>query len=274
LAVGRYEDARRWASEGFERARGGPDVWRAGLAWRAIARFRLGDWDGALEDYQRMEEARAVTLFGTTGYFTLTMWSCIALLHELRGERAAADRLIARLSTELAGGTPTVRVIPFVSRVFAHRGSDEAFARIESSASLIGREMGWGVILEARCDVTAELGRFELADETVAEARAFAARGQLEALPLYADRLEGRACLARADATSAVAPLASARAGFARIGARWEAALAQLWLGEAQLALGDVEDARRSATDALEVFDELRSARERDLARSLLDRAG
>ena len=36
---GRYEDARRWASEGFERARGGPDVWRAGLAWRAIARF-------------------------------------------------------------------------------------------------------------------------------------------------------------------------------------------------------------------------------------------
>ena len=47
LAVGRYEDARRWASEGFERARGGPDVWRAGSARRAIARFRLGDWDGA-----------------------------------------------------------------------------------------------------------------------------------------------------------------------------------------------------------------------------------
>ena len=33
LAEGRYEDARRWASEGFERARGGPDVWRE-QAWR------------------------------------------------------------------------------------------------------------------------------------------------------------------------------------------------------------------------------------------------
>ena len=44
-----------------------------------------------------MEAERAVTRFGTTGYFTLTMWSCIALLHELRGERAASDRLLARL---------------------------------------------------------------------------------------------------------------------------------------------------------------------------------
>ena len=158
----------------------------------AIARFRLGDWDGALEDYERMEAARAVTRFGTTGYFTLTMWSCIALLHELRGERAASDRLLARLDAELASGTSTVRVIPFVSRLFAHRGSDEAFARIESSASLVGREMGMGLILEAQCDVTAELGRFELADDTLDESRAFAARAQLEALPLHADRLEGR----------------------------------------------------------------------------------
>ena len=40
-----------------------------------------------------------------------------------------------------------------------------------------------GLILEAQCDVTAELGRFELADDTLDESRAFAARAQLEALP-------------------------------------------------------------------------------------------
>jgi len=274
LAVGRYEDASRWASEGFERARGGPDVWRAGLAWRAIARFRLGQWDGALEDYERMEAERAVTRFGTTGYFTLTMWSCIALLHELRGERAASDRILARLDTELVGGTPTVRVIPFVARLFAHRGSDEAFARIESSASLVGREMGLGLILEAQCDVTAELGRFELADETIGDSRAFAARAQLEALPFYADRLDGRAALARGDVSRALEMLARARDGFVALGAPWEAAVAQVWLGEAQLAAGQAGDACRCATEAFEVFDELRSVRERELARSLLDRAG
>ena len=101
LAIGRYDDARLWGSEGYERARGGPDVWRAGLAWRAIARFKLGDWDGAIEDFERMEAARATTRFGTVGYFTLTMWSCIALLYELRGERAAADRLVVGMVPEL-----------------------------------------------------------------------------------------------------------------------------------------------------------------------------
>ena len=274
LAVGRYEDARRWASEGFERARGGPDVWRAGLAWRAIARFKLGDWDGALEDYERMEAARAATRFGTTGYFTLTMWSCIALLHELRGERAAADRLVARVEAEIDGGTPTVRVIPFLARLSAHRGSDDAFARIESSASIVGREMGLGLILEAQCDVTAELGRLELADETVADSRAFAARAQLEALPFYADRLDGRAALARGDVSRALETLARAWDGFGALGAPWEAAVAQVWLGEAQLAAGQAGDARRCATEAFDVFDDLRSVRERELARSLLDRAG
>ena len=245
-----------------------------GLAWRAIARFKLGDWDGALEDYERMEAARAATRFGTTGYFTLTMWSCIALLHELRGERAAADRLVARVEAEIDGGTPTVRVIPFLARLSAHRGSDDAFARIESSASIVGREMGLGLILEAQCDVTAELGRLELADETVADSRAFAARAQLEALPFYADRLDGRAALARGDVSRALETLARAWDGFGALGAPWEAAVAQVWLGEAQLAAGQAGDARRCATEAFDVFDDLRSVRERELARSLLDRAG
>jgi hypothetical protein len=134
--------------------------------------------------------------------------------------------------------------------------------------------MGLGLILEAQCDVTAELGRLELADETVADSRAFAARAQLEALPFYADRLDGRAALARGDVSRALEMLAHAGDGFVALGAPWEAAVAQVWLGEAQLAAGQAGDARRCATEAFEVFDELRSVRERELARSLLDRAG
>ena len=272
LAIGRYEDARRWGSEGYERARGGPDVWRAGLAWRAIARFKLGDWDGAIEDFERMEAARATTRFGTVGYFTLTMWSCIALLHELRGERAAADRLVAGMVPELPG-TATIRRIPWLARLAAHRGSDEALERMEESASLARWEMARGAILEARCDVIAELGRWELADEAVAEAREFADRALLEALPLHADRLDGRASLARGDGATAIEPLTRARDGLAALGARWEAALAHLWLGEAQLA-ADVAGAHESARAALDVFEELGSAQELEQARSLLSRIG
>lgn len=272
LAIGRYDDARRWASEGYERARGGPDVWRAGLAWRAIARFKLGDWDGAVEDFERMEAARATTRFGSVGYFTLTMWSCIALVHELRGERAAADRLVVGLVPELPG-TATIRRIPWLARLSAHRGSDEALVRIEESASIAGRDMVKGAILEALCDVIAELERWELADEAVAEARSFAERALLEALPHHAYRLEGRAALARGDAAAAVEPLTRARDGFAVLGARWEVALARLWLGEAELA-ADVPGARESAQAALDVFEELGSVREREHARSLLSRIG
>ena len=138
---------------------------------------------------------------------------------------------------------------------------------------MLGREMAKGAILEALCDVIAELGRWELADEAVAEAREFADRALLEALPLHADRLEGRAALARGDAATAIEPLTRARDGFAVLGARWEAALARLWLGEAQLA-ADVPGARESAQAALDVFEELGSVQELEHARSLLSRIG
>ena len=248
LAIGRYEDARRWGSEGYERARGGPDVWRAGLAWRAIARFKLGDWDGAIEDFERMEAARATTRFGTVGYFTLTMWSCIALLHELRGERAAADRLVAGVVPELPG-TATIRRIPWLARLAAHRGSDEALERIEESASMVGRDMAKGAILEALCDVIAELGRWELADERLPKPARSRSRALLEALPLHADRLDGRAALARGDAAGGhrAADASAGRVRDARraLGGGGRAALA--WRGAARggRASDDARDRRR-----------------------------
>ena len=271
IAIGRYGEAERLATEGYERARGGPDVWRASLAWRAIARFKLGDWDGALEDYERMEAARATTRFGTVGYFTLTMWSCIALLDELRGERAAADRLAARVVAELPGA-PTVRRLPWLARLAAHRGSEAALERIEEAESMLGSDLARGAILEARCDVLAELGRWELADSAIADARAFATRALLEALPLHADRLEGRAALAAGDAVRAQELQGRARDGFAALGAAWEAALAELWLGEAQLAAGALAEAQESAEAALTVLGPLRSGRELEHANSLLGR--
>jgi hypothetical protein len=266
LWVGRYRDALRWADEGYERSRSGPDVWRACLAWRSMARFWLGDWDGALEELRLLEEAPGSTRFAAASYFHVAARSCAALLHERRGEQATSDLMIAR-ALEEAPDAATVRKVPWLARIAAHRGSAaEAFewlADTETMATL--------AILEARCDVVAELRRWDLAEATVAEARAFAERALGEALPLHADRLEGRAALARGETAHAVEALACARAGFAASGARWEAALASLWLAEAFRAAGDEGEAQLAAETALHVFVELGSVRELEHARSLLD---
>jgi hypothetical protein len=268
LWTGRYRDALRWADEGFERSRTGPDVWRACLAWRAMARFRLGDWDGTLDDLALLDGTPGTGTFAAVAYFHVVARSCAALLHELRGERAAADRAEVQVVDETPG-TVTVRRLPWLARLAAHRGSsDEAFGWLESEA--VGTTMARPSLLEARCDVVAELGRWDLADATVAEARAFAERALLDALPLHADRLAGRAALAGGDTSLAAQSLTRARDGFASLGARWEEGLANLWLAEACLAAGAESDAWVAAEAALGVFDELRSVRELDRARSLL----
>ena len=76
LWVGHYRDALRLADEGYERSRAGPDVWRACLAWRALARFRLGDWNGALGDLALLEDTPATTGFGAAAYFHVAARSC------------------------------------------------------------------------------------------------------------------------------------------------------------------------------------------------------
>ena len=272
LWVGRYRDALRWADEGYERSRAGPDVWRACLAWRCVAHFELGDWDASLDDLDLLEATPASTRFGTAAYFHVVAWCCAALIHGLRGETAEAERLAARALAD-SPGTSTVRKVPWLARLAAIRGSADEALEWLVSGDVAGVTMTRSAILGARCEVVADLALWELADATLAESRAFAEQALLDALPLHADRLEGRAALARGDATGAVVALERARDGFAALGAGWEEALSSLWLAEALLARRDAPDeARASAVAAHETFDGLRSLRELEHARSLLAR--
>ena len=272
LWVGRYQDAFRLADEGFSRSRSGPDVWRASLAWRAFARFQLGDWDGVLDDLKLLEETPASTRFGAAGYFQVVARSCAALLHELRGQHADSERLETLGAAEThRGGTGTTRRLQWFARLAALRGSpDDALAWLEESAYVPAAQMARSGILEAKCHIVAELGLWELADETVAESRAFTELSLVEALPLQADRLEGRAALARGEAARAGDVLSRARDGFAALGARWEEAVSALWLAEALRADGASDEARTAAESAHAVFAELRSVRELEHAKALL----
>ena len=268
LWVGEYRDALRWADEGFERSRAGPVVWRACLAWRALARFRLGDWDRALEDFTLLEEIPADE-WTRFAYYHVTLRALAAFLYEIRGDRASSDRL-ATLAAEQTAGTGNARKTPWLALLAARQGTaDEALAWLERGSDR-SRALVQTGLLEARCDIVAECGLWDLADETVAESRSFAALALVKALPCYADRLEGRAALARGDAPLARQALVRARDGFAALGARWEEAVANLWLATANRVDGVEVDARTAAGSGLDVFAELHSVRELEHARTLL----
>src|SRR5262249_55055921 len=103
----------------------------------------------------------------------------------------------------------------------------------------------------------------------VAAAREEAALGEQLALPLLADRLEGRAAGAFGDVAAAGELLERSAEGFAAIGARWEEAWSRLLLAEA-VAGAAGERAERALAAALPVFEELASVREAERAPALL----
>jgi hypothetical protein len=137
-----------------------------------------------------------------------------------------------------------------------------------NDASPLGVNIGLG--LDARCALVAEQGAWEETEKVLARARAHAEEAGLLALPLVADRLEGRAALVAGDADRAVELLARARDGLAGLGARWEVACTELPLAEALLETGRRGEAAELLPAALALFDQLGSVLEQERARELL----
>jgi hypothetical protein len=106
--------------------------------------------------------------------------------------------------------------------------------------------------------------RWDEAADLVAAARRAAAVGEQLALPLHADRLEGRAACARGDVTAGMVLLGRSADGFAALGARWEEAWSRLLLA------GVVERADGELAAAPSVFRNLGSVQEAARAETLL----
>src|SRR6185437_14292228 len=133
---------------------------------------------------------------------------------------------------------------------------------------LVPRTLSAGVTLEARGEIAAARGRWDEAAELAAAAREEAEVGEQLTLPLFADRLEGRAASARGDATAAAELLGRSAEGFAAIDARWEEAWSRLLLAEA-VGSADRQRAERAVAAALPVFEGLGSVQEVERARAL-----
>jgi hypothetical protein len=201
----------------------------------------------------------------------MSAYTRVALCHELRGEHDDADRYIgvalryleqARYMRERAGASVHP---PPLALALARRGRfDDALALIP----LVPRSVSAGVTLEALCEIAAARERWDDAARLVAAAREEAEVGEQLSLPLFADRLEGRAAGAAGDLVEGTKLLGRSADGFAALGAPWEEAWSRLLLAEM------VADERRRAepelASALAVFEGLGSVREAERARAML----
>ena len=274
--LGRLREAEAHATACIERSREiDSGSYRHGLACRVAARFMLGEWDGALSDQAELERVLALAPGELPPPYAMTGYTHIALCHDLRGEHELANRYTALglrffdQGRDAAWRAGLGMHPAALALALARRGRfDEALALVP----LVPRSVTAGVALAAHCEIAAMRERWDEAAGLVAAAREEAKVGEQLALPLFADRLEGRAAGAAGDVVTGARLLDQSAQGFAALGAAWEEARSRLLLAE--LVVGS--DARRAEQElscALRVFERLGSVREAERARALVAEA-
>jgi DNA-binding SARP family transcriptional activator/class 3 adenylate cyclase len=269
--LGRFREAEAHASACIERARGvDSGSYLHGLTWRVAARFALGEWDDALADQAELERVVAVGAGELPPPLVMGAYTRAALCHELRGERGEAERYVelslryfARVRHARVGGS--IHLPPLALALARQERFDEALALVPH----VPRTLSAGATLEVMCEIAAMQERWDEGLRLAAAARDEAQVGEQLGLPLFADRVEGRAAAARGDAAEAGELLGRSANGFAAIGARWEEAWSRLLRAEAA-GSGERELAERELAAALPVLESLGSAREAARARALL----
>jgi hypothetical protein len=126
---------------------------------------------------------------------------------------------------------------------------------------------------EALCEIAAAEEDWTAAPEVLASARRRAELSEVVALPLFADRLEGRLVAAEGDLTNAARLLQRSAEGFAGLGASWEEAWSRQLLAGVLVQLSDEEGARGELDAARAVFERLGSVEELERATSLVEPA-
>jgi hypothetical protein len=271
--LGRYRDAEAHATACIDRSRGvDPGSYLHGLVWRVIARYMLGDWDAALADQAEIERIAAQDPRELPAGYTIRAYAFAGLCHELRGEPEIADgyiELTQRYFVQRRGvyAQGSLQAPPLALTLARRDRWEEALDAIPH----VPRTGSAGLTLEVLCEIIAARERWEDVPDLVAKARDEAENGELVALPLFVDRLEGRAAAAAGDVPSALRLLEQAAAGFAALGARWEEALSRLLLAET-LAADDPARVDAELGAALPEFERLGSVREIERARALRGR--
>ena len=198
--VGTYREALAAADEGFARASDATMlVALDALDHRAVARFRLGDWDGMLADARQIEELLGERRDTPPGYATDHL-AARAFVMEAQGDQGEANRLLERVRwLEHAEERPSPAWALWSARTLARRGDVDGALEVLGRQPEASRGFGRDYLLEARCEVAAERGDPGEMAAVAAEARAHAERAALLALRHVADRLDAAAASASGD---------------------------------------------------------------------------
>jgi hypothetical protein len=265
--LGAYEDGLRAAEAGVEFSRGvSPGTFLHCLTFVVLARFALGDWDGALRAHGEMVEVNSEDPRELPPGPYVRAYAGAALCHELRGEPDEAERCLDLVLGAVRNGMlrpGLVGACGAAARTLVHRD------RVDEALELFpwtSRGEGSPPLLEALCEVAAAWGDWGYAGQLLELARTEAAECDLLALPHHADRLEGRIAAASGRTAEAAEALRRSAEGFARLKAPWEEAYSRLL--EAELA-GDTN----RLPEALATFEHLKSVKEAARARQLLSGA-
>ncbi|MEO6295136.1 MAG: adenylate/guanylate cyclase domain-containing protein [Candidatus Limnocylindria bacterium] len=247
---------------------------RSKSVFQAVGHFRLASWDRFWEIFHELDAS--VVPGRPIPYHSMRMYGIAAYLREIAGDADAADELIGRVDHSQASrasvGVSGARLWIVQTLVRRQRFTD-ARARL-AEADPARESQNRDLSLEAWADVIAAEGTWSEAAGVVTEARAWAAKTKLLALPAFADRLDGQASLAAGDSDRGFALLERARETLSGLGAAWERARTELTLAEALVAAGRAADAAKLADAALTTFALLPAPVEIERARSLSNAEG
>lgn len=275
VSSGRYREALEFADLGFARTEARSSMYALYcLDFRAVAAFRLGDWDRFLADVERAGELLGDRRAQPPGYAAVHV-ALAAFVHDVRGDPELADRALRIVEwLEQVEERPDTAWTLWRSKLLARRGrfaeARELLARPEFAELGEGREEA----LESWCELLAEEERWDEAPGAADDARRYAEWAGVLSLPPYADRLEGRAALAAGDDARATELLGAAVDGFERLGAAWEVAVTRLDAARALRASGQEAEARDHLLAAVPTLERLASRRELAEASVLLDALG
>jgi tetratricopeptide (TPR) repeat protein len=234
----------------------GPNVELHLRAWYVLTLFRVGRWDQALEEFDRMNDLLDERR-DDPPYFVTQAVGPAATIHEVRGDRAGSDRLAAVMD-RIGAGSGSGRMFAFHLRYLVVRHDLKA-------AQTLSRPATWAVhandAYEAGSELTAALEAWEDAPGLVATMRSHAASTGTAALAAFADRLDGRWAMADQDAVTAADRFDRSVTAFDRLDAPWERALSDVELARALAATGHADRAADAAARAAGTFRELRDVK-------------
>jgi hypothetical protein len=202
--------------------------------------------------------------------YTLRAYSACLFIHELRGDRADASRYLDLITQFVASHPASSSLdrdasLALAARALAHGGRAGDGERLFDSAMSVHAPP----TLEALCEIVAAQEDWERAPDVIASARRQAEISEAVALPLFADRLEGRLRAAEGEPLRAAQLLRRSAAGYAELGAQWEEGWTREILAEALIGLGDEQEARAAVEAARAVFERLGSVVEHEHAKAL-----